>query len=262
MVSEFLKSKKLACFSFSSEVNNVQKSNLTKALFSALLLTSTIVCAEQNYPAADFQPTVVYQDADYIAKSGQSEAAKPAPVKITTTAATAPAHHADDAKYPAANFQPQVIFNDTNYKHSDPIGSGKGSKSSKVDNVSSSVEEVESAPVPTVAKKKDDSSTYLFGIIGLAAVGFFLFRGKEKCPVKKAISSHSSADTAESSAKQAGLTGVARYLNKKSGTGVSRYLEKNAQSNATGVAKYMARQAVARATKQATGVEKYVRDRG
>jgi hypothetical protein len=56
-------------------------------------------------------------------------------------------------------------------------------------------------------------------------------------------------------------------LNKVSGTGVSRYLDKHVKSAsaATGVAKYLAKQTVSpktTAAKSATGVEKYMRDRG
>lgn len=39
--------------------NNV----LTKSFFAALLLASTVVAAEEQYPAADFQPTVIYSEA-------------------------------------------------------------------------------------------------------------------------------------------------------------------------------------------------------
>lgn len=67
------------------------------------------------------------------------------------------------------------------------------------------------------------------------------------------------------------MTGVAKYLNRISGTGVSRYLEKQQKSSpaasaaATGVAKYMAKQAESTktaATEAKTGVEKYMRNRG
>ncbi|MEN8259125.1 MAG: hypothetical protein ABFS02_00820 [Pseudomonadota bacterium] len=45
---------------------------LTKALGAALLLASPLTGAETQYPAADFKPTVVYQDADYIATESQT----------------------------------------------------------------------------------------------------------------------------------------------------------------------------------------------
>lgn len=48
---------------------------------------------DDKYPAANFQPTVIYIDK----------------AAVQTTAAAEPEF---DAKYPAANFQPQVIYAD------------------------------------------------------------------------------------------------------------------------------------------------------
>lgn len=54
--------------------NNV----LTKGLFAALLLASTVVVAEE-YPAADYQPTVVYSEgASSSASSSEKSEAKAA----------------------------------------------------------------------------------------------------------------------------------------------------------------------------------------
>ncbi|HYE34929.1 hypothetical protein [Methylocaldum sp.] len=52
----------------------MKKHDLTKAIFTALLLASPLAGAESQYPAADFEPVVISQDADLIAK--HSEAAK------------------------------------------------------------------------------------------------------------------------------------------------------------------------------------------
>ncbi|MDD5272631.1 MAG: hypothetical protein PHU14_07935 [Methylovulum sp.] len=49
--------------------------------------------ADEKYPAANFQPTVIYIDKDVV----QTAAAEPE----------------FDPKYPAANFQPTVIYADT-----------------------------------------------------------------------------------------------------------------------------------------------------
>jgi hypothetical protein len=54
-------------------VNNVKKNNLTRGAIALLLLASTAAGADQQYPAADFQPEVVYQDSDYIAKIVQQQ---------------------------------------------------------------------------------------------------------------------------------------------------------------------------------------------
>lgn len=45
----------------------MKKHNLTKAVLTALLLASPLVGAEE-YPAANFEPVVITQDADLIAK--------------------------------------------------------------------------------------------------------------------------------------------------------------------------------------------------
>ena len=63
----------------------MKKNDLTKSLFAALLLASPMVGAEQQYPAVNFEPTILYQDADYIAKNKPS--AVPAPVAAETASA-------------------------------------------------------------------------------------------------------------------------------------------------------------------------------
>lgn len=48
---------------------------LTKSVFAALLLASAAVAAEEpQYPATDFQPTVVYSDASAGSSDGSKEA--------------------------------------------------------------------------------------------------------------------------------------------------------------------------------------------
>jgi hypothetical protein len=48
----------------------VNKSILTKSIFAALLLASSVVTAEEQYPAADFQPTVIYSETESDSKDG------------------------------------------------------------------------------------------------------------------------------------------------------------------------------------------------
>lgn len=48
------------------------KNNLTKGLCAALLLASPMVGADPRYPAADFQPVIISQDAELIAKHSQA----------------------------------------------------------------------------------------------------------------------------------------------------------------------------------------------
>jgi hypothetical protein len=235
-------------------VNNVKKNNLTRGAFTLLLLASTVAGADQQYPAADFQPEVLYQDSDYIAKNSPSTTTTKTPAPASKATSSAAESNDVDSKYPAANFQPEVLYSDPNYK---PSVSAKVSASKgEVDSNS-----VESQSVSATAASKEESSmsSYLTGLVALALVGFYFFKNRSTATVQKKTSTPAKTSNA--------LTGVAKYLNKVSGTGVSRYLEKHVKSTstATGVAKYMAKQAAApktTAAKSATGVEKYMRDRG
>jgi len=240
----------------------VNKNNLTKSLFTALLLVSSVVSADEKYPAADFQPSVVYQDENYIKNNSSTQSA----VKHAAPAAAAATTHTEvDSKYPAANFEPKVVYSDDNYQHNKSVPA----KTSNNNSVSSSASE-ESAAVemkPQPEPPKDSSSIYFLGLVGLAAVGFFLFR-KQSSPAPGVAKK---ASIAAAPTKVAANTGVAKYLNKVSGTGVSRYVEQQVKTakSATGVAKYVAQKTLAdkakaaeEAEKKATGVEKYMRNRG
>jgi len=233
----------------------VKKNNLTRGVFAVLLLASTVVDADQQYPAADFQPEVLYQDSDYIAKNSPSTAAK-APASAPKATSSATVSNDVDPKYPAANFKPEVLYQDTNYK---PTESLKTTVSKEA--VESSSEESQSVSDSAASTEKSTMSNYLIGLVVLALAGFYLFKSRSKASAQK------KAPAASAKTSYALTTGVAKYLNKVSGTGVSRYLEKHVKSAsaATGVAKYMAKQATSSketAAKAATGVEKYMRDRG
>jgi hypothetical protein len=228
----------------------VNKNNLTRYAFAGLLLASTVASADQQYPAADFQPEVLYQNSDYIAKNSPQKTA----TKAASSESAAIVH---DEKYPAADFRPEVLYHDPNYKH---IESVKAASSKAVHSSSSENENVsESVNVSAPEASEDVSmSNYLIGLVVLALAGFYFFKRRSVATVQKKAS--------EPAKRNYSMTGVAKYLNKISGTGVSRYLEKNVKSvSATGVAKYMAKQAASTkdtAGKAATGVEKYMRDRG
>ncbi len=238
----------------------MNKNNLTKCAFAALLLASTVASADQQYPAADFQPEVLYQDADYIAKSGPATTAKAPAAKAAKVPASAPAaavtpESTADSKYPAADFQPEVLYVDPNYKAIESVKATVAKKAAASTSVES--EDVSaSASAPEVAEEASMSS-YLIGLVVLALAGFYFFKRRSAVAVEKKAS--------EPAKRSYSLTGVGKYLNKISGTGVTRYLEKNVRSaSVTGVAKYMAKQAASpkEAGKAATGVEKYMRDRG
>ena len=208
--------------------------NLTNGLFAALLIASPMAGAGTDYPAADFQPQIVYQDAEYIKKGGQSAG--------TSQSSTSKA----DPKYPAANFEPEVIYQDDNYKPS--------SSASTSGSAGSSGEE-------TAGESGGSSLTFLIGLVIISLSGFYFF--KKQPQLGKTIRKKSSAAGAES-----GGTGVSRYLRKmglSTATGVERYLEGRNRVPVTGVAKYMAKRVISAkqvAAQKATGVEKYLRTKG
>jgi hypothetical protein len=246
-------------------VNNVKIINITNGAFAALLLASSVAGADSQYPASDFQPKVLYQDTEYkhegasaAASAAEKSSAKPA-----------------DSQYPAADFQPKVVYSDPSYQHAQS-SSGAAAPSGRPQNIAveesapAAAESRPSAPAAAVeeakpaaeAKKEESNFIYLIGLAVLAFVGVIFFK-KQAQPEGAAAQGHARPAAG-------GATGVAKYLNRKAGTGVSRYLEQQTKSVAasaplTGVAKYMASQKTSpesAASKPASRVEKYLRDRG
>ena len=79
----------------------MSKKILTLILPTILIsLNSSITVASEKYPAANFEPTVIYSNQDYQAtNTGKS-------TRETSKA---------DANYPAANFEPKTIYLDDKY---------------------------------------------------------------------------------------------------------------------------------------------------
>lgn len=222
----------------------MKKNELTKAVLTALLLASSSAMAGADYPAADFQPKVIYAD----------ESSKSAPAASASKAAPAAVEKDEvDANYPAAHYQPKVLFSDADYKHSASAPSLGASSGSAAVSASEAPGAESEQPVA--------SNNNLIGLVVLAAVGFFLYSKKSGGKAAKADSSDSY------SAASGETTGVEKYLDRlgMNKTGVAKYLEKQSANPATGVAKYMAKQIVKdreAAAAKVTGVEKYLRDKG
>jgi len=227
----------------------VKKNIIKKGIFTALLLASPFVTAGTQYPAADFQPKVVYQDKDY---QHQGSASSSASASVGEKAKA-------DANYPAATFQPEVVYHDKGYKHN---AGASASKSIPLAMWEEKVEEaIEAKYADEVAEESSLNPLFAILILGVAA---FLFTKKPKGTAKPARSKHTSSAHVPSAD---GLSGVAKYLEKKSPklSGVAKYLEANQPAPKSGVAKYVARKVVAAkqaASEKATGVEKYIRNRG
>ena len=87
----------------------MMNAQLVKGFLMGFILTASAAAGAQEYPAADFQPKVLYRD---------SSIAEVAPASAPTAAASnanAPCPQKQessevDAKYPAASFQPKVLF--------------------------------------------------------------------------------------------------------------------------------------------------------
>jgi chitodextrinase len=81
--------------------------NVTATLALALAASSALAGDEQ-YPAYNFQPTVIYSNAELITKtSGATAGVVSAPA--SASAASAPVGEFDP-KYPVAYFVPSVIY--------------------------------------------------------------------------------------------------------------------------------------------------------
>lgn len=229
--------------------SHVKINNLTNGLVATLLLASPIVGAETEYPAADFKPKVIYQDVD----SGQSKSAS-----ASTSQTKAVETTESDSKYPAANFEPKVLYKDADYKPSKFTAS---SSSTSEQAMPSDVAAVSGTP-----KAEEDSMlSYLLGLVAFAVAGYlFLTKREPKATV---------SDSRTFSSHPSGLSGVARYLRKHNmgpATGVARYLETHVASvksvaATSSVERYLEKQAKSakeNSAQAATGVEKYMRDRG
>ena len=221
----------------------MKRNNVTNGLIAALIIASPIASAGVvKYPAADFEPKVVYADSDYKhAESAPATSTKKAVKKVVAEISKV------DPRYPAANFEPTVVFEDSKYKHKDLAVKATTTTGAMTINA---IEKSEAE-----AEEAEDISTSLLGLLALAVVGFVLFGKKSK-------------RTAKQTTIPTGPSGVAKYLANKEKTAVSsvtRYLENRSETRTSGVAKYIARRVVSArqdAVENVSGVEKYMRNKG
>lgn len=224
--------------------------NLTQSVFIGILIASPLVNAESDYPAADFKPKVVYQDSDY--KSAAVEEVK------TESKSSAVVESEDDSKFPAANFKPEVLYKDENYKPSKIVDAPESKNNAGTTEVWK--EEIKEIAKESSQAKKESSSTPLIALVALAVGGFLFFKNR-------GTASTGSVETKVYTRDPSGLTGVARYLDKKNprSSSVAKYIEKLESTPKSSVDKYLAKKVVADKSEpvsKATGVEKYLRDRG
>ncbi len=206
----------------------MKKNNLLQGAITALLIASPFVVNAGQYPAADFEPKVLYQDASV--KSTPAVTVKAAPVITAVEPVAAPVA---DAKYPAANFEPKVLFKDDAYKPSKIT-----STSASEYKTSAGAMIMEQASTTKAEKAADEPNFLIFGLFALAALGF----AASRCP-KYAKYFAGTSDTAHDNALKE--TGVTRYLNARVPkiSGVTKYLERAGKP--TNVARYIAKQNIA-----------------
>lgn len=234
-------------------------SKLTNGLMVSLLLSASVVQADSDYPATDFQPKVVFQDSNYKHTGSSSSKSKSSASKGEVSVA--------DSNYPAANFQPEVLFEDKAYKHS------KGSvKSSSATSSGSSASSYADEEVSAASESEDSSMSLIMGLAVLAIAGFVFYSKNNviKLPAKRAKAKKSPArrrvvQAATEAAGDGSVSGVAKYLESKGGvepSGVAKYLDDRESSPVSGVSKYVAKKKISARLASVTGVEKYLKDRG
>lgn len=81
---------------------------LIKVVFTGAVLVMSTAVSAQDYPAADFQPKIVYRDPSIVEASKTSAAND-----INPPCAQKQEAPEVDAKYPAANFHPKVLYSAT-----------------------------------------------------------------------------------------------------------------------------------------------------
>lgn len=207
---------------------DVKANKLTRGLAVALLLLSvSVVKADSEYPASDYQPKILYQDDS----SNQSTSSN----SVNTS----------DSKYPAANFKPEVLFRDMDYKNVATVTStATFEKENNTD-----YKNVAAVTSTVIVEKENNNESSLGGFLGLLAVGiagFMLYKkGNMVIPTKRRKSAGASVTTNRGAQ---GLSGVAKYLlDNKIGnlaSGVAKYLREKENVSSSGVTKYVARQKV------------------
>ncbi|MCX7067537.1 MAG: hypothetical protein NTW85_07595 [Methylococcales bacterium] len=77
---------------------------------AVMTVTSFTALADSKYPAADFEPQVIYLDKSVATTQSPTPTNSPCPANTTAQATAQPVADEFDPKYPAANFQPKVIY--------------------------------------------------------------------------------------------------------------------------------------------------------
>jgi hypothetical protein len=230
--------------------SNVKIQKLTCNLIIALVVLASPIVGAEDYPAANFQPTVIYNDTDDKQSTSSSTS--------NTQAKTSE----PDTNYPAANFQPTIVYSDTDYKHQSSTIATKTTAISSANNSEDLVNE-------EWVEESEDSFVILFGLFVLVAVGFMFLKRSSLSMLKSTKKSklNNQSKASNQIANTNGVTGVARYVSKNMPelSTVAKYLRDKNKIPTSGVSKYVAKKIIATkvaAISKKTGVEKYLRNRG
>ena len=89
------------------------KTLATATLLASAISTNPVAASEDKYPAYNFQPSVIFSNAELIEKTHGSLATTPSAGGVVATAsapaALAAVAHEADPKYPAAYFNPTIL---------------------------------------------------------------------------------------------------------------------------------------------------------
>lgn len=91
----------------------MKKIQLNQGILGGLLLVASAVNA-QDYPAADFQPKVLYRDESIVVEPSTTKSTSALPCASQVVESKQDVVAEVDPKYPASSFQPKVIFSETN----------------------------------------------------------------------------------------------------------------------------------------------------
>ncbi|MCK9608381.1 MAG: hypothetical protein M0R33_18200 [Methylomonas sp.] len=91
----------------------MKKTQLNQGMLVGLLLATSAVNA-QDYPAADFQPKVLFRDESVVVESAATANSLAVPCVNQADTAKQDVVAEVDPKYPASSFQPKVIFSESN----------------------------------------------------------------------------------------------------------------------------------------------------
>lgn len=207
----------------------MKNSILNKSLFAALLIASPIVGAESKYPAADFEPGVVYKDNDLIEK--HSQAAKQAPVVKAQT-----------------KVEPVV----TKSNNSSADSSYTESSTPKSSAVSSNEPTVGTMPIA----------------LAVLAIGGFAFWRSKSVPKVPPAQAPAAAAKVTGTAGETGVDKYLKSRPEVAGTaqtGVAKYLsgiasETPSAGGETGVSKYLKKLPESAPVNAETGVSKYLKN--